>query len=632
MRGIKRTNGKYSAFSLAEMLLVLLIMSFLSMAIAPYVTKKVKKDTFRQPHGRFECFWDENGRLIQYNVLEKGAGERIDRTGVGYCEFEPVARAAFYLVQGVGGGGGGAFAATAPYINTYTATYTSRDEYGSTITGYYIPCSRQRSGYSTYSNSCSSRIISSFTDSSSASATDSKWAWVNDIWDDPKYTPTRTFKICSGRGGGGLGKGGFVRETNWVWDPDTWQFVDKCKNAPHIIPGADGVDNDPCYNYPTADGGDGGDGACITVTVPLPRGSIVDRSNLNYYFTGADRTPGKDVYATYGSASCKITGGDAGGDGQYLPLVPGGNSGWFRGEDGEDAILSLYRYDNEHQCDYEFSSTIPGGKGGFGGLWNTANGAISWEAKPGDDNSNNSFSFTSPNGSSTPYAVPISYTYKKAYNYYGMAGGPGEYNMMFFSEITRNIRITPGRFGRGGTGTSSSLQGKPGGDTTATFEGDAIPFLTLKGGRGSKNRMTGNYFSLYSQDPVYKNDEVMVQAMTGEYSDFVATLSADEGTNLQSIIPSNTKPGRGGDGGFTVLRDTRNGGNRVFDGNTFSNSGSDEKFQYGGENDALPNNSAKEIVCHPNGPIPDDEKVKISGTTKYCPGEDGENGALIIIW
>ena len=196
MRGIKKIKSEKNAFSLAEMLLVLLIMSFLSMAIAPFVTKKVKKDTYRQPHGRFECFW-LNDRLIQYNVLETGAGQQEDRTAKGYCEFEPVERAAFYLVQGVGAGGGGAFAATAPYMTTSTAT-----------NNYTIPCASTSSSSKRYA--CSSNIISSFSDSSSASAVTSKWAWVNDVWDD--YIPTRTFTMCSGRGGGGSGKGGWVRQ------------------------------------------------------------------------------------------------------------------------------------------------------------------------------------------------------------------------------------------------------------------------------------------------------------------------------------------------------------------------------------------------------------------------------------
>ena len=623
MRGIKKIRRNKSAFSLAEMLLVLLIMSFLSMAIAPFVTKKVKKDTYRQPHGRFECFW-HNDRLIQYNVLETGAGTQEDRTAQGYCEFEPVERAAFYLVQGVGGGGGGAFAATQPYVTSSTATYTSYNERNRSKTGYYIPCSEVSSSYSALYRACSGNIKSEFTDSGSESSTSSKWAWVNEIWDDPQYTPTRTFTMCSGRGGGGAGKGGWVRQfipvlNEWglpVFDIHG-NIVNKCDTEPYDPPGADGVDRDPCYDYPTANGGDGGDGACVNITVTLPRGSVINRSYM-YFYSGSSGAEGKEVYATYGNASCKISGGRAGGD------AFNSSSGWFDGSNGDDAELSQYLEDENHQCNYEFSSTSPGATGGVGGQWKMSGGYPVWDAPPGGTSGNNSFSFSGQ-------TVPISYTYKRAQNYYGMAGGPGEYNMMFFPEIHKKIRITPGRAGRGGIGTSVSQQGQAGGTTTATFEGEAYPFLTLNGGRGARGKMTGAMFNLYSQAPVYGNDSSMESARLGEYSDFVAALSADEGTNLQSIIPAQFKPGRGGDGGFTVLRDTRNGGTRKFDGHTFSASG-DDRFEYGGDNYEMNTNSGKEISCNPNGPLDDAHQTKISGTTTNCPGEDGEDGAVIIIW
>lgn len=608
MRGIKKIKSEKNAFSLAEMLLVLLIMSFLSMAIAPFVTKKVKKDTYRQPHGRFECFW-LNDRLIQYNVLETGAGQQEDRTAKGYCEFEPVERAAFYLVQGVGAGGGGAFAATAPYMTTSTAT-----------NNYTIPCASTSSSSKRYA--CSSNIISSFSDSSSASAVTSKWAWVNDVWDD--YIPTRTFTMCSGRGGGGSGKGGWVRQFipeydengHFVFD-EHGNIVNKCDTAHFILPGTNGVDNDPCYDYPTADGGAGGKGACVRITVTLPRGSVVNRSQI-YTSSTYSGYNGKEVYATYGNASCRITGGATGTD------AYNDSTGWYDGTVGEDAELSQYMEDAEHQCNYEFSSTTPGATGGVGGQWRLVGGYPSWSSTPGGTNSNNSFSFSDQ-------TVDISYTYKRARNYYGMAGGPGEYNMMFFPEVHKKIRITPGRAGRGGIGTSTSQQGQPGGQTTATFEGDAHPFLTLDGGRGARGKMTGAYFNLYSQPPVYGNDTSMESARKGEYSDFVAALSADEGTNLQSIIPAQYKPGRGGDGGFTVQRDTRNGGTRKFDGHTFSGTG-DDRFSYGGEDYEMPVNSGKEISCNPNGPLDDEHQTKISGETTNCPGESGEDGAVIIIW
>ena len=42
--------GIKGGFSLAEMLLVLMILSFLTIAMAPFVVKKVNKKTARAPH------------------------------------------------------------------------------------------------------------------------------------------------------------------------------------------------------------------------------------------------------------------------------------------------------------------------------------------------------------------------------------------------------------------------------------------------------------------------------------------------------------------------------------------------------------------------------------------------------
>ena len=626
MRGIKRFNKKLAAFSLAEMLLVLLIMSFLSVAIAPFVTKKVKKDTLRQPHGRFECFWDGD-RLVQYKVLESGTGVEEDRTATGYCEFEPAARATFYLVQGVGGGGGGAFAALAPNIKTFTAKYTDRDEANQTVdAGYYIPCSRLKNDSNQvrteYYAACTGHIKDSFSDSSAPSETSSKWAWVNEIWNDPAYTPTRTYKICSGHGAGGWGVGAWVLVDDGV---SGCVNPDGSANASPIFPeSSDPADDlDPCYDYPDARGGQGGDGGCVEITVTLPLGSLVERGNLNYGFTVGYKDNGPDIYATYGIESCLVTGGKVGEDGEDSRA----NGSWVPGADGEDATLSVFNTTDTldsvpYTCTGALTTGSVGGDGGDGGMWNP--NALPWTLTYGGSNSNNSFEFSKS-------FVPISYEYKRAYNYYGMAGGAGEYNMMFFPEITQKIKIVPGKAGKGGTGTLDDQQGQAGGATTATFANETTPFLSLAGGRGSKTKMAGNYFNLYSQDPVYNNDTSMVTARIGEYSDFVAAISADEGTNLQSIIPDDAKPGRGGDGGYTVLRDTRNGGKRAFDGHDFTTAG-DERFKYGGDALELPVNSAKEIVCHDHGPLLPEYRLKIAGEETYCPGEDGEDGAVIIIW
>lgn len=135
---------RFPAFSLGEMLLVLLIMSFLAISIPGIHFKKSELKTKRTLHGRYECYYacplttDADGTvrhlsgcaadaysLYQYSVNEEGAATGPEV--VTKCEFTPPKEAIFYLVHAVGGGGGasGTNGSVSVYPNTYTQTYTS---------------------------------------------------------------------------------------------------------------------------------------------------------------------------------------------------------------------------------------------------------------------------------------------------------------------------------------------------------------------------------------------------------------------------------------------------------------------------------------------------------------------------
>lgn len=187
----------FPAFSLGEMLLVLLIMSFLAISIPGIHFKKSELKTKRTLHGRYECYYacplttDADGTkrhlsgcassdygLYQYSVNEDGAATGPEV--VTACEFTPPKEAIFYLVHAVGGGGGasGTNGSVSVYSNTYTQTYTSpnsfpkwlRDvmganalpsgategagtSYSTTVSGSYAQISYGRSGKSGETNS-----------------------------------------------------------------------------------------------------------------------------------------------------------------------------------------------------------------------------------------------------------------------------------------------------------------------------------------------------------------------------------------------------------------------------------------------------------------------------------------------
>ena len=134
---LERIKGNIEAnregFSLAEMLIVLLIISFLVLAMPPIVHKKVQKRITRGEHGRYECWvapqtmtvngvtYNE-GTTYEYYATEKsgpcsncGAKETPNGyvpTG-GHCTFKPkemAPNAAYFSFNVIGGGAGGSYA------------------------------------------------------------------------------------------------------------------------------------------------------------------------------------------------------------------------------------------------------------------------------------------------------------------------------------------------------------------------------------------------------------------------------------------------------------------------------------------------------------------------------------------
>lgn len=118
-------DKSYKGFSLAEMLVVMLIMSFIAIGVPVIHFKKTELKTKRSEHGRYECYYDGN-QLMQYSVNEEGA--KIGPTNVTECKFKPPKNAIFFLVHAVGGGGGASTAtgsiskSTGNESGTYTAS------------------------------------------------------------------------------------------------------------------------------------------------------------------------------------------------------------------------------------------------------------------------------------------------------------------------------------------------------------------------------------------------------------------------------------------------------------------------------------------------------------------------------
>ena len=90
-------------FSLIEMMLLLLILSLMTAASVPILSRKHKKAPAKAFHGRYACFWNGN-QLWQ----QQYSGENIIfNEAVSQCKFEAPKKANYFYIQIIGGGGGG---------------------------------------------------------------------------------------------------------------------------------------------------------------------------------------------------------------------------------------------------------------------------------------------------------------------------------------------------------------------------------------------------------------------------------------------------------------------------------------------------------------------------------------------
>ena len=102
-----RKNRK-TAFSLAEMLVVMLILSIVVLSMIPLAAKRVKRETINPEHGAFECYYDDQGKLHQITRDAKGnIVKKDDNVAGGSCIFSPKKGAMFFVVNAVGGGSPG---------------------------------------------------------------------------------------------------------------------------------------------------------------------------------------------------------------------------------------------------------------------------------------------------------------------------------------------------------------------------------------------------------------------------------------------------------------------------------------------------------------------------------------------
>ncbi len=94
-------------FSLFEVLVTMTIVAIFICASSNIFTQKHTKRVALPNHGRFECYYDDSGKLMQRIVSEDFVTENKNVTSSGYCSFKPNKAAAYLVISAVGGGGYG---------------------------------------------------------------------------------------------------------------------------------------------------------------------------------------------------------------------------------------------------------------------------------------------------------------------------------------------------------------------------------------------------------------------------------------------------------------------------------------------------------------------------------------------
>lgn len=99
---------KFKAFSMVELMLLLLISSLIIAATVPLVTKRHMRIPGSVSHGTYICYY-RNGVLHETRWSGKATQRKVfDRNAIGGdCVFDPPKKATYFQISAIGGGGGG---------------------------------------------------------------------------------------------------------------------------------------------------------------------------------------------------------------------------------------------------------------------------------------------------------------------------------------------------------------------------------------------------------------------------------------------------------------------------------------------------------------------------------------------
>ena len=605
MLKIFNNNRAREGFSIAEMLMVLLIISFLILAIPPIIHKKYEKRVNRGEHGRYECWVTTDGQVREFYATEKNGiedpayinaaeggtekeplGKVIGTVAGGArCKFDPTSKApnaAYFTFQAIGGGGGGSYPI---YDKTLLEHRNTAYESGADI-------QLETNNYSSSKNY-------SYLDSINEAMEFAETQWIKEYF--PPVKMAGSLSYCSAAGSNGSSNIGF--------DPIYDDEEDPSKQTgwkPNFVLG-----------------GIGGPGVCITVpygALQISSTSSVSLTTCSYssaknpckrkygykedYYDSCNYLTDYDLNLVDGATDVRID------KTENVPFacnsIQSYNCGSSYGISGDGISCTIPTgYDGLSRADGDTGSVPPRGYLSYADIYASCPAAAQGLVTITGNNPSSTGSCDVP----TEGLFPETISMKQSLGYdtptYGYAGRPGESVSMMLPKLVSNLELEIGTAGlagvrnfengKGGNGEDTVIWTKEVDNSTKCTDGNSNckRVFTAKGGLGlrggvaaSKIFMRGDitavggevcelktldngvstYIDGCLDNGVARIDEAKKRFSTS--SGFYTIPEMDENSKTPSAIDAYYRkhhtlkiegidttysPGTGGDGGYSFL-------------------------------------------------------------------------------
>ncbi len=676
LKRVFNCGKRHNAFSMAEMLVVMLILAIVIISMTPVAVKRVKKESVNPEHGSFECFYEPSGEAGKYNLIQRERNAqgvllqpeddpaRIrgvydvnnPPSNLPTCKFTAPRGAMFFTVNAVGGGSPGAGSKTVfqqlpkwdqnsinvkpgvNYINTYPEYKSVLIDTSKNNTAYFEGATfGSLSESNTPVNVLNNKglLVYAYMLSAGGILDESTQAgYAIQTINDSGCGTNPDFTKMSYTANGSYG--------HW------YNTVKVCKKYTFGIC-TGGWKNVECLVVDVYPGQNPGSGSAQKLSTTVKNGTNITSNG------GAD---GVAIFGA-GTTGCKV---GVGQNGCYNSNCSP-QHGAVAALDGMTcSSTSSYRalgsgYPSEYST--ITSSTMTSGTN-----------MNSVHFIPSDDCRPSGGQFIAPSGDACPTMInnkeyKVVWTIKenkdgsrwylytmgnfalikrvlsKGVNFYAQAGNPGEFRTLYVSRFTQTVNITPGPPKPASANSNSDT-----GNRTIMTYADGTPLLSVAGGKRAiasgeaegNTFIVGNLFNLPKPGSplviAYDNNTGDSSGSPNEYGGYFRAQNSGfiyPVPDVQNVIPDTV--GQGGHGSYTIFRSSgHTEGYRVWRVNADKTNGYEELLNNITTSGAQITPAA--YNCVSNGKTLSGNITTNNDTTNSyrCYAGDGQGGAVVITW